>query len=263
MGSLHADLLELIRDAKTLLQLEEGAFLASKEDADYFRRRRSPVSIPTQLSENKRALPKQIRPPSPSPQLAFVASSPPPKPQEPQEEKKESASPIVVSPPLPIKGLKAVFAKIAPQLAIFDEIPNDDLAKKIAQRWKTKNQSAPITLLSFQEIPEQKALLAQIARALDVYFGPARLIDAEPIEKENQWDVLLSVSELKLVICCDYALWQLKALMQHYKETPTQKMRQLKDKPLFLLPDLTLYLKDPMLKRSLWKGLCQTIHSLP
>jgi hypothetical protein len=43
--------------------------------------------------------------------------------------------------------------------------------------------------------------------------------------------------------------------MHFYKETPAQGTRTLGNIPLFLLPDLSLYLKDPLLKRSLWKAL--------
>ncbi|MES2273555.1 MAG: hypothetical protein V4487_05150, partial [Chlamydiota bacterium] len=134
-------------------------------------------------------------------------------------------------------------------------------ARKIASRWKTKNKTAPISLLSFQEPPEQKALLEQIALALDVCFGPARLIHAETVEKENQWEAFLSVPDLKIAIVCDYSLWQMKGLMHFYKENPTAGTRQLGSTPVFLLPDLSLYLKDPLLKRSLWKALCQKISS--
>jgi len=67
---------------------------------------------------------------------------------------------------------------------------------------------------------------------------------------------------LKLIIVCDYTLWQLPNLMQFYKETPAQKTRQLGEKSLFLLPDLSLYLKDPLLKRSLWKALWPMLLSL-
>jgi hypothetical protein len=73
----------------------------------------------------------------------------------------------------------------------------------------------------------------------------------------------LTSSELKLVIICDHTLWQLQNLRHFYKETPAQNYRQLGDKHLLMLPDLSLYLKDPLLKRSLWKALCQTISSLP
>lgn len=154
-------------------------------------------------------------------------------------------------------SVRNVLSVVAPELALLNEIPSDTMARKIAERWKTKNQTAPISLLLFQEPAEQRALLEQIAKALDICFGSAKIVYAEGIEKEKQWESFLSVADLKMVIVCDYTLWQLSSLMQFYKETPAQGTRMLHNTPLFLLPDLSLYLKDPLLKRSLWKALCQ------
>ena len=109
----------------------------------------------------------------------------------------------------------------------------------------------------FQEPAEQRIFLEQIAKALDIYFGPAKIVQAEGIEKEKQWGAFLSVADLKMVVVCDYTLWQLNALLQFYKETQAQGSRLLGTVPVFLLPDLSLYLKDPLLKRSLWRAFCQ------
>lgn len=224
---------------------EEGPYvLASPEDADYFRK-----------------FAKSAAPPPP----VVVAAPPPIEVVKPIE----VAKPVVVAPPPPIpvpmerppisdlSSVRNILSVVAPELAILNDIPSDAIARKISERWKTKNQSAPISILLFQEPPEQRALLEQIAKAIDVYFGPAKIVNGETIEKEKQWEAFLSVADLKMVIVCDYTLWQLNNLMHFYKETPASGMRTLGDKPLFLLPDLSLYLKDPLLKRSLWKALCQ------
>ena len=132
--------------------------------------------------------------------------------------------------------LRSIWPRIAPGTPLFEEIPSDALAKKIATRWKTKNQTADISILAFHEPPAQRALLEQIAKAIDVCFGPARIVQAETIEKEKQWEAFLSVPHLKLAIACDYTLWQLGGLMQHYREVPSQGTRHLGTVPLFLLP---------------------------
>lgn len=169
-----------------------------------------------------------------------------------------AATPVIAATPtISLQRWKSLFAKIAPDCPVIAEIPSDVLAKKISTRWKTKTQTAPITLLWYQENAEHKLLLEQICKALDVHFGSAKLASAESIEREKQWEAFLSVPELSLVICCDYTLWQLPGLLQFYKEIPSQGLRLIGEKPLFLLPDLSLYLKDPLLKRSLWKALCQ------
>lgn len=232
---------------------EEGAYvLASPEDADYFRQFARLVRPPSEEPPPPVA-PKVIVEPPPLPPPKKIVAEPPPKPA-PQVEpppKMEAASPSDFS------SLRQILSIVAPELAILGDVPSDALARKIAERWKTKNQSAPISILSFQEPPEQKALLEQIAKAIDAYFGPAKLVQAEGIEKESQWGAFLAVADLKMVVVCDYTLWQLNKLMQFYKETPAQGARVLGNTPLFLLPDLSLYLKDPSLKRSLWKALCQ------
>ncbi len=255
------ELLSLIRD--TLSHLKDEAhppLFASPEDADYFRKlakakapeRAAPPPLPEIV------LPKR-EPPKPAPEIQRVqpepAKAPPPEPVKEKSAFVPAALPE--TPPPDFNSLRALFAKIAPGFPLLDEIPCDEIAKKIATRWKTKNQTAPISILSYQEPPAQRALLEQIAKAIDVSFGPARLVQAESIEKDKQWEAFLSVPDLKWVIACDYSLWQLGGLMHFYKENPAQATRELGKVPLFLLPDLSLYLKAPLLKRSLWKALYQ------
>lgn len=255
------ELLSLIRDTLSYLKDEaHPPLFASPEDADYFRKlakARTPERAPLPPMPEI-VLPKREQPKA-APEIAKVypeaAKAPPPEPA------KQTFVPAALpeTAPADFHSLRALFAKIAPGFPLIDEIPCDEIAKKIAARWKTKNQTAPISILSYQEPPAQKALLEQLAKAIDVVFGPARLVQAESIEKDKQWEAFLSVPDLKWVIACDYSLWQLGGLMHFYKENPAQATRELGKVPLFLLPDLSLYLKDPLLKRSLWKALCQKL----
>jgi hypothetical protein len=97
--------------------------------------------------------------------------------------------------------------------------------------------------------------LKEISKTLAVYFGSCKLVEAFKIEQENQWAHFLASEQLKWIIVCDHTLWQLTHLMQFYKEISAQQIKTLGKIPLFLLPDLSLYLKDPLLKKSLWKAL--------
>ncbi len=230
---------------------EEGPHVfASPENADYFRKnfRRVEPTIPQEKPSFKAPTPEPEKrePVSPPPPVVKIEKSaePPPKP-------------ILPKPVVNFSAVRNVLSVVAPELAILNEIPNDALAKKLSERWKTKNQTAPLSVLVYQENAEQRAFLEEIAKALDVYFGPAKIVHAEEIEKEKQWETFLSVEGLKLVIVCDYTLWQMSHLMRFYKEIPNSGVRVLGNTPLFLLPDLSLYLKDAHLKRSLWKALCQ------
>lgn len=242
MGTLDREVLELVRAVRVLAS-EEEPFFASAEDCDYFR-------------SLYRALPQQPQPaveikPAPKP----VKKEAPPQPLIPAVEKSVPVPRVVDS----FDDLRHLFTKLAPQIRIVDEIPSDGAAKQVSERWKTRNQAAPISLLFYQEPPQHRLLLEHLAEALHVVFGNARLIQSASIEKEKQWDAFLSVPGLKTVIICDAALWQLPNLLQFYREVPSHSERFLQNTPVFLLPDLSLYLKDPLLKRSLWKALCQKI----
>lgn len=261
--SMPSELTALISELKSLLA-ESPTILASEQDISYFRNRSQKTSI---LKTHPQP-PPTIKPtPIASPPIIKTIEKAPPKPpveSAPKKEEKVVEPPIIEAPPseMPHFGtLRAILQKIAPQLTLISEIPDDTIAKKKANQWKTKNQATPISIFYSQESPAHKELLNGLAKAIDIYFGPSHLIHADPIEKENNWDTFLSTPHLQWVILCDSSLWQMPNLMRHYRENPHQKMRTLKDKRLFLLPDLSLYLKDPLLKRSLWKGLCQTLSS--
>lgn len=268
----------LLSDLKTYLQQEGPSFVLSRpEEAAYFRKtftKAAPLPLPEMQAPAAIELPKTTAPqpvaPVTHPPLAVNEVKPvaPPAPPALPPAPSPKTPPPVLEPThsLPIvsfEEIRKVLGRVAPHLPVLSEIPPDTTAKKIANRWKTKNQTAPITLLYFQESPPQKALLEQITKAIDVYYGPAKLVFAETIEKEKQWETFLSVPELKKVIVCDYTLWQLSDLMRFYKENPTQGTRTLGTVPLFLLPDLSLYLKDPLLKRSLWKALSHQLQPAP
>jgi hypothetical protein len=279
--------LKLLQDTRLFLAQNPQPVLSEPADCEFFRQK-----FKESLARKKFAPPKEVlkehKPPPPTSSPREMQATKPPQlttpPVEPVAKTLPAVQPIAIkhipkppavepkiTPPLPaqdslqwpvlsLSKWKTVMSKAAPELHILSEVPSDAIARKIASRWKTKNLSAPITLLSYQEIPEQKVLLEQITLALDVHFCPAKLVSAETIEKEQQWETFLSVEELRLIITCDYTLWQMPGLLKFYKESPSR--RQIGEKDLFLLPDLSLYLKDPLLKRSLWKALCQTCEPL-
>ena len=261
--SMPHDIRALIQDTLQLLQ-ETPSILASPEDALFFRslaKKKPTASLPP-VKPSPVILHSPSPPPLqiPIPEVIRIETPLPPPPPTPAPVEWRSDTKIAVEP-LNFTILRSLFQKTAPQVTLVDQLPSDDSAKRKASRWKTKSQACPISVLSFGEPPAQKALLIEIVKAIDVYFGPARLVEAETIEKEKQWDSFLTSEEIKLVISCDYTLWQLKDLMSHYKEIPKEQKRMLKNTPLFLLPDLSLYLKDPLLKRSLWKALCNKLSS--
>ncbi len=231
LHTLSNALLELIREA-------EGPLLTTAEEFAFFRAlppkpapAPEPVAIPplvVHVEPTPPPAPKKVEPPAP-----VVAEVPPPKRVEPR----------------PLMEMRAALKKVAPELAFVEKPPDDAFARSVSERWKTRNQVAPITVLTFKDT--ERPLLEAIAKALDVLHGPAKLIEAEGLE----WETFLSTEGLKWVLITDAALYQLPQLRALYKESP----KMLGKVPLFLFPDLSLYAKDPLLKKSLWKALQQAL----
>jgi hypothetical protein len=158
--------------------------------------------------------------------------------------------------------IKNIVSKISPNTKICDESLDDKVAKQRAQKYKLKNIAANLTILAYKENEMHYKFLEKISIALNNYFYPSKVISAYTIEKENNWDMFLSENEIFLIIASDYTIFELPYLRKHYKENPSSKEKFLKNIPLFLLPDISMYLKEPTLKISLFKTLKQTILNL-
>ena len=151
--------------------------------------------------------------------------------------------------------IKDIMKEISPNYPLIDIIPSDKKAKDVSQIWKLKKRAAEITILSFRESPQQLFFIKNLAQAIDIIYLPTKIISAIDIEQENQWNLFFSQADLKMIIACDYSILSFPNLAKHYKEIPAHRQHFLSDIPLFMLPDISLYLKDPMLKKSLWASL--------
>lgn len=237
--SLHAELRTLSSALLELIRQEEGPLLTTAEEFAFFR-----------------GLPPKIAPVAPPPPVPYLE---PPPPQAPPAPVVQAEPPPKVERQIPVEAppkrievrpsleMRAVLKKVAPELTLVEQPPDDAFAQAVTNRWKTRNLVAPITLLTYKDT--ERPLLEAIAAALDVLRGPARLLEAEAV----QWETLLGTEGLKWVIMTDAAFYQLPELRAFYRPSPQMLGRI----PLFLLPDLSLYAKDPLLKKSLWKALQQ------
>lgn len=126
--------------------------------------------------------------------------------------------------------------------------PSDQLAKRVKESWKQLSIAPTIAVILGPEEGPIKELLINLAKAINALIAPCRAIEASKIDPS----IFLTAGELKLAIAPDSALTG--QLLTHLKEIPGQSKRFLNDKPLLLLPDPNLYLKDPMIKSALWKS---------
>ena len=166
----------------------------------------------------------------------------------------------VITHKLPDEDLHKAFTKIAPHILANRPIPSDEKAKLIKNGWKEKNVIPVVPILASDD--KSLVFLQNVAQAITLHFFPAKVLLLKDLEKQNLLLSLLDSAHVKLIISPDITLWNCKELMKHYQEIPQQKQRFLKNTPLLLLPDPSLYIKDPSLKRSLWNLLCHLLQPL-
>ena len=156
-----------------------------------------------------------------------------------------------------LESLRKLLQEIHPDLFLHTSPPNDIKAKRIKNAWKEKRDTPMIPIL-FQGA-SYSPFIRNIAKAIDTCFGTCRLIE---IDTRKKWDLFLESPQLKLIIAPDHLIFESKDLLPFYRENPQEKTRYLGNIPLLLLPDLSLYFKDPYLKRSLWNVICQNLQPL-
>ncbi|NGX51993.1 MAG: hypothetical protein KR126chlam5_00286 [Candidatus Anoxychlamydiales bacterium] len=157
--------------------------------------------------------------------------------------------------------IKKSIERIFPNISILDKPIDDKIAKQKSQKYKLKNISSTITILAYKEDAKFHRFLEKLSTALSVYFYPSKVVSAYLLEKENSWSDFLT-NDISLIISSDYTIFELPHLRAFYKENPSKGEKFLKDIPLFLLPDIFLYLKEPSLKKSLFNALKQKISDL-
>ncbi len=191
------------------------------------------------------------------PPILTIATPPPKKP------------PQITPPPLPIEtttvlekpvktmepldDMRRLIERVSPSTILHQKIPSDKAAIRIKNTWKEKEMIPDIPILSTGG--KGLSFLKNIAKAIDIHFAPSHIVNIDLYEKDNRWDFFLAASNIKLIIIPDTMLWTAKNLQKFHKETPLQNTRMLGNCPLLILPDLTLYFKDPFLKASLWNVL--------
>lgn len=111
-----------------------------------------------------------------------------------------------------------------------------------------------VLILSWKESAKETLFLQNVARVLT----KASVISSIQMEEEGHWDMILQSPIVKLIIVNDQALHALPGLFQHYREVHKGSKLFLGKVALFLLPEISLYFKEPLLKKSLYNSLRAT-----
>lgn len=209
------------------------------------------------------ALPTPVPSPIvPPPQDAVIK----PEPVPPAQSKTDSSTkksfferdPMPPAPDSDFGDIPKIVADKFPTQKLLDYVLGDDEAKKINTGWQTETPMPEILLLSFNESPKQKAFLTNMAKAIQFRLGTVTIFSAQKIEHDKGWEAILRSKTLRLIIASDCNLSTFPLLMKHYREVPKQAKHFLGKVPLYLLSDLSLYLKEPQLKPSLWQAILST-----
>jgi len=297
---LHLTQLHLLREyssttTKTVdpalfayFQRNNKSFPAQPSPSQHINMRPEPPVIPpatpspSQQPMQKAASPPthHVPPSSPPPQIIQKPHSPPAQapivpPQQsianPQtntkvQPRKEKGfileAPKLDTTPRDLREYWKICSEVQSDIKLSETIPCDAKAKKTKEAWLKNHEIPPVVILSFKENEQQLAFIKNIAQAISVRLAQTKIIIATDYENENKWETLLKQPQLRLIISSDYGLYLQPNLMKFYKEDPGQNKHNLNHIPLLLLSDLSLYLKEPRLKRHLWRSICNDFASI-
>lgn len=169
--------------------------------------------------------------------------------------------------PIDFMPFKIALKEHFPQIKILEEIPDDNIAKVLGQKWKQKINFSPIIIFNLNETSSASAFLNNIAKALNVVFGKgqeqvATVISPLEIQELVGWDAFFKYPH-QLIISkdIDVIVSKLPELKNFYKESQKSGKFYLGTIPLILLSDFSFYLKDCTLKRNLWNSICTYLRS--
>jgi hypothetical protein len=153
--------------------------------------------------------------------------------------------------------IKKTLQRIAPNLKLIDQIPDDEQAKRIASAWKEKISDAEVILLVCDSNADTLEFLKGLAKAIDQHLAKVKILMAERLEREKRWDLFLDKNSFRLIIASD-GMQKLPELMRFYKSVPASAQFFLDKTPLLVLSSSTVY-KSLEHKALLWKTLCQLL----
>ncbi len=226
----------------------------------------APPHVPTAASPSPIQAPIKVIPAPAQASAQASAKMPPVKEPQPKGPKDSKGGGAIILEPMPpadapdFSAVKKAVRQLFPQLEIVDAIPDDSAAKNVNTAQKLPIQIPEVLIISSVDKPKHQAFLVNICHALQLCLSVrADVAHIAQIDHAQLWDKLIQTAHLKLIITTDQTLAQHPIMQQLYKESFKDSKRYLGKKPLVLLSDIGLYLKEPKLKASLWSSLCQAL----
>jgi protein required for attachment to host cells len=151
-----------------------------------------------------------------------------------------------------LSDIKKVLEAKFPSLVLLPNPPDDGEARKVNEK-----VLGEVVILCFDR--QTPPFLKNLAFAIQQEIASCSIVSAARLESEKGWENLLRQKHLKLILSSDYGLSGFPGGMQYFREVPKQAKSFLGNIPLLLLTDLSLYLKEPKLKPTLWRAICQML----
>lgn len=143
-------------------------------------------------------------------------------------------------------AVRAALHEAASHLKIIDTIPDDSIAKRVANSWK---EILPeVILISDDATAEQSELLQKISNAI-ISLGYTSALMANDIV----WELLLTAPHLKMILMTQQSLQKYPELQQKYRYDQSRKRHYIDGILLCPLPSLEKLESDPGIKANLWQ----------
>jgi len=159
--------------------------------------------------------------------------------------KQTSSKPVPPTPADPMPEIRALVSKAAPSFKLRKEPLSEPEVRESG-----KELHAAILSMG-----DQGNFLKNVADAVTALLGPCRVIE------QGKWETVSQIKNLKLILGPPISKWKTTPLAAHFRENPTLNESSLFNIPFLPLQPIENYLKNPDLKRNLWKSLVSRLSS--
>lgn len=203
--------------------------------------------------------------PAPRPKLTRPRSKPKPSPAKekpPGQTGPAKQDPIRVPettliPEESFEEVARFLAPVADKIQLCEQVPSDEEAIRISQKWKRGHEHCEVLFISLEEPPRARAFWLNVVRAVDKLLAPCAWIQVQEEGWDQDWKTLFQERTRKLLVVHERQIERIPGLKEQYDAGK----RTLWGIPLLLVPDAQTYFRDPAMKASLWQALCKVLQS--
>jgi hypothetical protein len=161
----------------------------------------------------------------------------------------------------PFLDIKKLLLKIAPSIKLYDTLPDDRVARKIARAYENKTQFASCIILYENRQGQGLMLLKNLEKAIESRSFSTMMYCLDEIAATGLLEEILNDPQVKLILTCYDWIVHYPKLLNMFHEKTGSLIKKLGTKDVIILSPIEFYLKDPALKRSLWNQLMSYIAS--